>query len=208
MAGVGLAAVGGPAVGAAANRGDAPLVLARAPLATLPAVFSETSLQSHVSTLSAAEYEGRGIGTAGMEKAAAYLAAQFKAVGLAPGMPGGSYRQAFTTTQTRDGKPATLANIVGVLQGSDPAWRDQSVVVMAHYDHLGLGWPNPRAGDEGKLHPGADDNASGVAVLLEVARAMAAAGCAAADRRVRGHGGRGSRHARARSTTSRHQSVP
>jgi aminopeptidase N len=154
----------------------APLVLSRAPLATLPAVFSETSLQSHVSTLSSVGYEGRGFGTAGMEKAAAYVTEQFKAVGLVPGMPGGSYRQEFTTTQTRDGRAATLANIVGVLEGSDPAWRDQSVVVMAHYDHLGLGWPNPRAGDEGKLHPGADDNASGVAVLLEVARAMGAAG--------------------------------
>jgi aminopeptidase N len=154
----------------------AALTLARTPLATLPAVFSETSLKTHVTTLASAEYQGRGVGTAGLDKAAEYLAAQFKAAGLAPGMADGSYRQVFTTTRTPDGKPVSLANIVGVLPGSEAAWRDQSVVVTAHYDHLGMGWPNPRAGDEGHLHPGADDNASGVAVLIELAKTMAAAG--------------------------------
>jgi aminopeptidase N len=44
---------------------------------------------------------------------------------------------------------------------------------MAHLDHLGKGWPDVREGHRGEIHPGADDNASGVAVLLEVARAMA-----------------------------------
>ncbi len=152
------------------------LTLTRTPLATLPPVFSEASLETHVTTLSAPEYQGRGIGTAGLARAAAYLEQQFKAVGLAPGMPDGSYRQTFTSTRTPDGSATTLANVVGVLPGTEPTWKDQSVVLTAHYDHLGMGWPNPRAGDEGRLHPGADDNASGVAVLLEVARAMAAAG--------------------------------
>jgi hypothetical protein len=50
----------------------------------------------------------------------------------------------------------------------------QPVLVMAHLDHLGLGWPDVREGNEGQIHPGADDNASGVAVLLELAKAMAA----------------------------------
>ena len=46
--------------------------------------------------------------------------------------------------------------------------------MSAHYDHLGTGWPDVHKGDEGQVHPGADDNASGVAVMLELARALAA----------------------------------
>jgi hypothetical protein len=61
-------------------------------------------------------------------------------------------------------------NVVGVIRGSDPARRDEAVVMGAHMDHLG------RAGE--KVYPGADDNASGVAALLEIARAFAAGGLA------------------------------
>jgi hypothetical protein len=94
----------------------------------------------------------------------------------------------------RTGKPASMAipgamarlqitlkenheraeNVVGILPGADPHLRDQRVVIGAHYDHLGFGHfgaLDPQA--EGKVHPGADDNASGTAVLLELARRMA-----------------------------------
>ncbi|UJP04317.1 MAG: M20/M25/M40 family metallo-hydrolase [Nitrosomonas sp.] len=43
----------------------------------------------------------------------------------------------------------------------------------AHYDHLGTGWPDVRAAHQGKIHHGADDNASGIAVMLELARQIA-----------------------------------
>ncbi len=56
-------------------------------------------------------------------------------------------------------------NVVGVIRGSDPALRDEAVIVGAHMDHLG------RSGDT--IYPGADDNASGVAALLEIAKAFA-----------------------------------
>ncbi len=58
-------------------------------------------------------------------------------------------------------------NVVGVIAGADPALRAEAVVIGAHLDHLG------KAGDT--VYPGADDNASGVAALLEIARAFAAA---------------------------------
>ncbi|MHB8797360.1 MAG: M20/M25/M40 family metallo-hydrolase [Thermoanaerobaculia bacterium] len=58
-------------------------------------------------------------------------------------------------------------NVVGVLPGSEPSLNEEAVVLGAHVDHLG------RAG--GVIHPGADDNASGVAALLEIARSLAAA---------------------------------
>jgi hypothetical protein len=63
-------------------------------------------------------------------------------------------------------EPALSGNVIGVLAGSDPNLRQEAVIIGAHLDHLG------RIG--GALHPGADDNASGVAALLEMARAFAA----------------------------------
>jgi hypothetical protein len=70
--------------------------------------------------------------------------------------------------------PVTLRNIVGRLPGRDPALAEQPLIIGAHYDHLGTGWPDVRADNAGKIHQGADDNASGVAVMLELARALAA----------------------------------
>jgi hypothetical protein len=63
-------------------------------------------------------------------------------------------------------------NVAGILRGNDPFLRDEFVVVGAHYDHLGYGGPGSgsRATDTLAVHPGADDNASGVAVILDLAR--------------------------------------
>jgi hypothetical protein len=70
-------------------------------------------------------------------------------------------------------RPVTLRNIVGRLPGRDPALAKQPLIIGAHYDHLGTGWPDVRVDNAGKIHHGADDNASGVAVMLELARALA-----------------------------------
>ncbi len=67
-------------------------------------------------------------------------------------------------------------NVVAVLPGADPVLQDEVVIVGAHYDHLGLGGSGSLAPDEyGVVHNGADDNASGTAALLEVARRLASA---------------------------------
>jgi len=145
----------------------------RAALAQLPPVFSQKTLVEHVAWLSAPEREGRGAGTKGLEAAAEYVAAQFKAIGLQPGGEGSGYFQPFMAPRSPSGPPIRLRNVIGVLPGSKPEWAGQSALLTAHYDHLGYGWPDVHKGDEGKLHPGADDNASGVAVLLELAGAIA-----------------------------------
>ncbi|PYU33014.1 MAG: aminopeptidase [Acidobacteria bacterium] len=70
---------------------------------------------------------------------------------------------------------ATTQNVVGVLRGRDPKLADEAIVIGAHYDHLGLGEHNSLAPSQvGKVHPGADDNASGTAAVLELAAALAA----------------------------------
>jgi hypothetical protein len=67
---------------------------------------------------------------------------------------------------------STTRNVVGLLPGRAP--ESEVVVVGAHYDHLGLGISGSlETSPEGKVHPGADDNASGVAALLQVARLLA-----------------------------------
>jgi Zn-dependent M28 family amino/carboxypeptidase len=71
----------------------------------------------------------------------------------------------------------STANVVGLLPGSDPALRDQAIVIGAHYDHLGFGGEHSLAPAQvGTVHPGADDNASGTAGVIALARAFAAAG--------------------------------
>lgn len=69
---------------------------------------------------------------------------------------------------------AQVRNVVGVLRGSDPARGRQAVVIGAHYDHLGLGGPLSMAPTMvAVIHNGADDNASGTAGMLELARVAA-----------------------------------
>jgi hypothetical protein len=148
----------------------------RAALAELPPVFSERALASHVEYLASPDLEGRGLGSDGLRAAADYIARRFEAAGLRPGGDDGGWLQRFTVPEGPAGGPVETFNVVGYLPGSREEWGEQSVVLGAHFDHLGRGWPDVHTGDEGKIHPGADDNASGVAVLLELAANLAAAG--------------------------------
>ncbi len=66
------------------------------------------------------------------------------------------------------------ANVIGVLRGNDPKLAQEAIIIGAHYDHLGLGDQHSLAPDQvGKIHAGADDNASGTSAVLELARAFA-----------------------------------
>jgi exosome complex RNA-binding protein Csl4 len=66
------------------------------------------------------------------------------------------------------------SNVVGFLEGSDPVRKNEVLVIGAHYDHLGLGEHGSRAPERiGEVHNGADDNASGVAAMLELAENLA-----------------------------------
>ena len=73
-------------------------------------------------------------------------------------------------------KKVKTQNVIGYLEGSDPVLKNQIVLIGGHYDHLGFGGPNSgsRAPGEHKVHYGADDNASGVASVVEIAEKLAA----------------------------------
>ncbi len=92
--------------------------------------------------------------------------------GLQPAGDDGTFFQIWTENVGKEGKEFTLKNVIGIIPGTDEKFAGQSVVLSAHYDHLGLGWPDVRKGNEGKIHYGADDNASGVAVMIELAKLM------------------------------------
>jgi hypothetical protein len=141
----------------------------REPLARLAPAFDRTRLLGHVAFLAGDAMEGRGIGTPALGEAGEYIAAAFRSAGLEPAGDDRSYFQTWTEPDGPDAGAVTLRNVVAVLPGTDPQRQGQSVVVAAHYDHLGRGWPDVRAGEEGEIHNGADDNASGVSVLLELA---------------------------------------
>ena len=115
--------------------------------------------------------QGRGPGTSGLNASAELIRDQFRKAGLQSGVEDGSYFQAFPYIPADSRKEIKLRNVIGVVQGTNSAAREV-IVVGAHYDHLGFGPAFSLAPGEQKyaLHPGADDNASGVAVLLELAR--------------------------------------
>jgi hypothetical protein len=144
----------------------------RPALAALPPLFSAPRMLQDIQRLAAADMAGRGLGSTELDRAADYIADQFRQAGLQPGGAGGGYFQSWTAAVEGLGDAVTLKNVIGVFPGTNPQYAGQSVVLAAHYDHLGHGWPDVRAGNEGKLHPGADDNASGVAVMLELARVL------------------------------------
>ena len=115
---------------------------------------SEEELASHVQFLAQPELKGRRPRTRGSALARQYITARFAGAGLVPWGAERSYELSFVY-----GK-----NVVGVLPGSDPNLASEIVLLSAHYDHLGK--------HDGKISPGAADNASGVAALLEIAQTL------------------------------------
>jgi len=145
----------------------------RGSLAALPPVFSRERMLGTISFLAQTKLAGRGLGTEGLDHAAEYIAEKFREAGLDPaGDEKGSYFQGWEEEVSGLGRRIKMKNVVGVVPGRKKEFSGQSVVIGAHYDHLGLGWPDVRDGNTGKVHPGADDNASGVAVMLELAREL------------------------------------
>jgi len=101
--------------------------------------------------------QGRDSGSAGIAKAADFIAARFTASGIAP------YFETYRDTLSNFDGPAF--NVVGVLEGTDPKLKNEYVVVGAHYDHIGM--LAPENGDA--IANGANDNASGTTTVMELA---------------------------------------
>jgi hypothetical protein len=128
-----------------------------------PAIHTQ-ELRAHVYRLASPEFLGRrGPGAA---RTSRHLAAAFARLGLKPAF-GDSYYQEIPSLLAEGTSKASIIgrNVGAILPGSDPKLKDEWIILSAHYDHLGK--------QGGVLYPGADDNASGVAMLLEVAEYFA-----------------------------------
>jgi aminopeptidase YwaD len=136
------------------------------------------AIRRDIEFLASDRLEGRLAGTPGNDSAAAFLARRYRSLGLSELVPG--YLQPFDALSAQDAHagrtaPRPTQNVVALLRGRDPALRDEYVVIGAHFDHLGrspISALDPAAGDA--IRNGADDNASGTAAVLELARLLAA----------------------------------
>lgn len=126
---------------------------------------SSKQLREYVEVLANDMFEGRATGSRGGMAAGNYLSQQFRKLELAGAGDQNSYFQAFN---------GASRNLLAQLPGSDPKLRQQVVLIGAHYDHVGYGTASTSNGPLGHIHNGADDNASGDAALLEVAKAIVA----------------------------------
>lgn len=136
----------------------------------LIAQITGSSLSGHVSFLASDLLEGRRTYTRGLDVASEYIASRFRAARLSP-LPDGSYFQEAKSPRP-DGTEVSSRNVAGILRGSDSALAESYVIVSAHYDHLGV--RPDREGDN--IWNGANDDASGVAGMIEIAEAFARSG--------------------------------
>lgn len=132
--------------------------------------FKTAAIQGHIKTLADDSFEGRGTGTAGEKAASDYIINQYKKLKLQPKGEKGTYLQSFPFKAGAHGEGAagTANNVIGYLDNGAAT----TIIIGAHYDHLGLHGQTSSldANPQNKIHNGADDNASGVAGVIELAR--------------------------------------
>jgi aminopeptidase YwaD len=124
--------------------------------------------------------QGRETGSAGDSLSRIYIRQEMLRAGLKPYTDKGFQRFCATVpvrlliTDSLASKNVSTANVVMMLEGKDPLLKNEYVIVGAHFDHLGFGGPGSRKPDTIAVHHGADDNASGVALMIELAKKLAA----------------------------------
>ena len=169
------------------------LLLLLLPLPLLAQSADRARVESLLRTLAADSMEGRRTASEGERRAGRFLADAMASIGLTPAGDDGYFQRVplvqLPSNGTRPGRlvraadtlapvdaPASMRsearNVTGMIVGTDPVLRDEVVLVLAHYDHVGVG----RAVNGDSIYNGADDDASGVVAVLEIARLLKAAG--------------------------------
>lgn len=150
---------------------------AQKPMARGESAITEALIRRHVNVIADDSMLGRNTPSRGLDMTAAYVAAQFKRLGLKPGGDADTYIQRYPlkappAAPGRSAPPAEKApNSVGILPGTDPILRDEYIVISAHMDHVGTNG----ASAKDSIWNGADDDASGTAGVLALAEALSQA---------------------------------
>ena len=131
------------------------------------ATITAGELREHAALLADDTLEGRAAGSRGGRAAGRYIETQLQRAGMKPAGDGGAFVQRFNPG---------YQNLLAQISGIDPALRHETILVGAHYDHVGYGSRRNSNGPIGYIHNGADDNASGVATLLEMIDALTRTG--------------------------------
>ena len=150
--------------------------LAPAQTAKSATTVSEASVRKYMTALAGDEMRGRGSATADELAAAKYIASQLKLLKIEPAGDNGDFLQSVKFQRRQRGSPpdapgidAVTTNVIGIIRGSDSKLSKETILLSAHLDHLGVRDGMP--GDN--IFNGADDDASGVTAVLELAEALA-----------------------------------
>ena len=105
--------------------------------AAAAATITEEEMRDHIAYIASDALRGRDTPSPGLDSAAAYLVRKFQQLGLRGGAENGAYIQRYPLRPKGNLAP----NVVAIFPGSDPALRDEYVVLSAHMDHVGVGAP-------------------------------------------------------------------
>ncbi|AZQ59763.1 M28 family peptidase [Maribacter sp. MJ134] len=141
-------------------------------------ILKTVSLEEDVAFLASDSLKGRETGTPEELIAADYIRTRMENIGLQPKGNAGTYFQTFTFKPKTDphsevqfvngDSTITGTNVIGYIDNK----ADKTVIIGAHYDHLGMGGEGSLYAEGEAIHNGADDNASGVGILLRLAQKL------------------------------------
>jgi len=145
---------------------------------TLAQESATNQLKEDVAFLASDELRGRETGTEGAQKAADYIAYRMKKIGLKP-LGSEGYFQLFSVTPKSNPHATEVDSNIKAIEGKNViGFRDNgavnTIVIGAHYDHLGMGGEGSLHAEGEAIHNGADDNASGVGLMLQLATILSA----------------------------------
>jgi Zn-dependent M28 family amino/carboxypeptidase len=149
-----------------------------------PEALSMPEIRAQMEFLASDVLNGRASESRDEAIAAAYIASELLRYGVEPAAPGGGYIQQVDITlpdRLSQADPPKqrryrTQNVIGILRGTDPTLAKDIILLSAHHDHVGRGMPKlsaPKLKDD-DIYNGADDDASGVVAVLQLARALSA----------------------------------